>query len=91
MAIPNRIFSAILFFVIRFLFLLLAAESRCGISGDSRPAIVGIVRFAIRDSVPLRSLLFLNSSSFFMGEHFFSLRETSPNFPSEGNFGPERC
>ena len=29
--------------------------SRCGISGDSRPAILGIVRFAIRDSVPLSS------------------------------------
>ena len=27
--------------------------SRCGFSGDSRPAILGIVRFAIRDSVPL--------------------------------------
>ena len=27
--------------------------SRCGISGDSRPAIQRIVRFAIRDSVPL--------------------------------------
>ena len=24
--------------------------SHCGISGDSRPAILGIVRFAIRDS-----------------------------------------
>ena len=30
------------------------SASRCGISGDSRPAILGIVRFAIRDSVPLR-------------------------------------
>ena len=29
--------------------------SRCGISGHSRPAILGIVRFAIRDSVPLSS------------------------------------
>ena len=29
--------------------------SRCGNSGDSKPAIPGIVRFAIRDSVPLRS------------------------------------
>ena len=28
--------------------------SCCGISGDSRPAILGIVRFAIRDFVPLR-------------------------------------
>ena len=27
--------------------------SRCGNSGDSKPAIPGIVRFAIRDSVPL--------------------------------------
>ena len=27
--------------------------SRCGNSGDSRPAILRIVRFAIRDSVPL--------------------------------------
>ena len=29
----------------------------CGISGDSRPAILGIVRFAIGDSVPLSSTL----------------------------------
>ena len=29
--------------------------SRCGIAGDSRPAILGIARFAIRDSVPLSS------------------------------------
>ena len=29
--------------------------SRCGSSGDSRPAIPGVVGFAIRDSVPLRS------------------------------------
>ena len=29
--------------------------SRCGNSGDSKPAIPGIVRFAIRDSVPLSS------------------------------------
>ena len=28
--------------------------SRCRISGNSRPAILGIVRFAIRESVPLR-------------------------------------
>ena len=27
--------------------------SGCGMSGDSRPAILGIVQFAIRDSVPL--------------------------------------
>ena len=26
----------------------------CGISGDSRPAILGIMRFAVRDSVPLK-------------------------------------
>ena len=36
-------------------------NSRCRFSGDSRPAILGIVRFAIRGSVPLsrgaRSLL----------------------------------
>ena len=30
----------------------LVSHSRCGISGDPRPAILGIVRFAIRDSVP---------------------------------------
>ena len=30
------------------------SPSRCGSSGDSRPAILGIVRFATRDSVPLR-------------------------------------
>ena len=29
------------------------AASHCGISGDSRPAVLGIVRFAIRASVPL--------------------------------------
>ena len=29
--------------------------SRCGISGDSRPAILGLVRFMIRDSMPLSS------------------------------------
>ena len=29
--------------------------SRCGIAGDSKPAILGIVRFAIRDSVLLSS------------------------------------
>ena len=28
--------------------------SRCGISGDSRRTILGIVRLAIRDSVPSR-------------------------------------
>ena len=28
--------------------------SRCGISGDSRPTILGTARFAIRDSVPPR-------------------------------------
>ena len=31
--------------------------SRCGDSGDSRPAIMAIVRFAIPDSVPLRPSL----------------------------------
>ena len=49
MAIPNR-FSAILLSCDSTHFF----ASRCGISGDSRPAIPGIVRFAIRDSVPLR-------------------------------------
>ena len=49
-AILNRV-SAILRYCdsIRFF------ASRCRISGDSRPAILGIVRFAIRDSVPLSS------------------------------------
>ena len=50
MAILNR-FSAILLYREPTHFLLL----RCGISGDSRPAIPGIVRFTMRDSVPLRS------------------------------------
>ena len=50
MAVLNR-FSAILLYCDSAPFF----ASRCGISGDSRPAILGIVRFAIRDSVPLRS------------------------------------
>ena len=49
MAILNR-FSAILLCCDSTHFF----ASRCGISGDSGPAILGIVRFAIRDSVPLR-------------------------------------
>ena len=53
MAILNR-FSAILLAAIR---LELINASRCKISGDSRPAILGIAPFAIRDSVPLRSWL----------------------------------
>ena len=44
MAILNR-FSAILLYCDSTRFF----ASRCGISGDSRPAILGIVRFAIRD------------------------------------------
>ena len=50
MAILNR-FSAILLYCDSTHYF----ASRCGISGDSGPAILGIVRFAIRDSVPLRS------------------------------------
>ena len=49
MAILNR-FSAILLYCDSTHFF----ASRCRIAGDSRPAILGIVRFAIRDSVPLR-------------------------------------
>ena len=49
MAILNRSFAILLFCDSTPFF-----ASRCGISGDSRPAIPGIVRFAIRDSVPLR-------------------------------------
>ena len=51
MAILNR-FSAILqnCDLTRFL------ACRCEISGDSRPAIMEIVRFAIRDSVPLTKI-----------------------------------
>ena len=48
MAILNR-FSAILLYCDSTHFF----AFRCGISGDSRPAILGIVRFSIRDSVPL--------------------------------------
>ena len=48
MAILNR-FSAILLYCDSTHFF----SSRCGMSGDSRPAL-GIMRFAIRDSVPLR-------------------------------------
>ena len=43
--LPN--FPRFYFTAIRLFFF----ASRCGISGDSRPAILGIVRFAIRDSV----------------------------------------
>ena len=50
MAILNR-FSAILLYCDSTHFF----ASRCRISGDSGPAILGIVRFAIRDSVPLVS------------------------------------
>ena len=42
---------AILFYCDSPLFLV----SCCGFSGDSSPAILGIVRFAVRDSVPLSS------------------------------------
>ena len=52
MAILNR-FSVILL-ILLYCSLTLYLASRCGISGDSRPAILGIMRFAIRDSVPLR-------------------------------------
>ena len=48
MAILNR-FAAILLYCDSTPFF----ASGCGILGDSRPAILGIVRFAIRDSVPL--------------------------------------
>ena len=48
MAILNR-FSAILLYCDSTHFL----ASRYGLSGDSRPAILGIMRFAVRDSVPL--------------------------------------
>ena len=51
MAILNRFFLRFYFAAIRLEFL----APRCGIPGDSGPAILGIVRFAIRDSVPLRS------------------------------------
>ena len=50
MAILNR-FPAILLYCDSTRFF----ASRCGISGDSGPAILGIVRFATRDSVPLSS------------------------------------
>ena len=49
MAILNR-FPRFYFTAIRLIFV----ASRCRISGDSRPAILGIIRFAVRDSVPLR-------------------------------------
>ena len=64
MAILNR-FSAILLYCDATHFL----ASRCRISGDSRPAILGIVRFAIRDSVPLRSRVYAEEGP-----------EFSPNF-----------
>ena len=50
MAILNRFSAMLLHCDSTHLF-----DSRCEISGDSRPAILGIVRFAIRDSVLLRS------------------------------------
>ena len=48
MAILNRFSAILLYYCDSTPFF----ASRCGISGDSRPAILGIVRFAIRDSVP---------------------------------------
>ena len=49
MAILNRFSPRVYFTAIRLVF-----ASRRGIFGDSRPAILGIVRFAIRASVPLK-------------------------------------
>ena len=49
MAILNRFSAILLYCDSTHIF-----ASRWGISGDSKPAILGIVRFAIRDSVPLR-------------------------------------
>ena len=51
MAILNRFPAILLYCDSTHLF-----ASRCGISGDSRPEILGIVRFAIRDSVPLSTI-----------------------------------
>ena len=48
MAILNRFSSILLHFDSTEMF-----ACHCGILGDSRPAILGIVRFTIRDSVPL--------------------------------------
>ena len=50
MAILNQFSAILLYFDSTHFF-----ASRCGISGDSRPAILGIVRFAIRESGPLSS------------------------------------
>ena len=54
--------------------------SRCGNSGDSKPAIPGIVRFAIRDSVPLRSSQTLRSLccdlNRAIGVHSLNIRST---------------
>ena len=44
--------------------------SRCRISGDYRPAILGIVRFAIRDSVPLSSEILMVQNSSKMTKQF---------------------
>ena len=52
MAILNRFSAILLFCDPTHVF-----ASSCGISDDSRPAIMGIMRFAIRDSVPLSSQL----------------------------------
>ena len=60
MAILNR-FSAILLYCDSTHF----SASRCGISGDSGPAILGIVRFAIRDSVPLRPGRMKNNTTYY--------------------------
>ena len=54
MAILHR-FSAVLLYCDSTHFF----ASRRGISGDSRPAILGIMPVAIRDSVPLRSRMAL--------------------------------
>ena len=64
--------------------------SRCGISGDSGPAILGIVRFAIRDSVPLspdpkgfRKTLPKKRQGFFLSRNPKNLRKERKNGPKK--------
>ena len=60
--------------------------SRCGTSGDSRPTVVGIVRFASHDSVLLRSTLTISGdlSSSTLGptiQNYIGLPRTSDTVP----------
>ena len=91
-AIRNR-FSAILLYCDSTLFF----ASHCGISGDSRPAILGIARFAIRDSVPPSSVALHHPCPLHCGQNYcknvfnYQLLQSGHVQPQQGteicNFG----